>query len=264
MGAQSFDCVTKGIEKTLCLEGGVLFMKDRMWCRIFNFAFILLVVFVLSAQNSIMASVNASAPIEIVCLEVRQEPLLQLKVPQLQTGMHPDRLAYFNDQFRQNVFAGLAEFERMVFETRLHPDLPFEVKAAMTYRADYEVNYNLNNRLSITQRTYQYTGGAHGMTWLKAKTIDLTTGKQLLLADLFKSGANYVERFNQKIKQEAKKRQWPLWGFQGIDAKAEYFLSDVGVVVFFQLYAIAPYSEGIIRITIPFSDLADILNPEYL
>lgn len=212
--------------------------------------------------NAYPTRVWAAVPAQIESMELRQDKWISLKIPQLQSGMVPERLAFFNEQFRQTVFSRLTEFQNNVFEARLVPQMPDAVKDAMLYMSDYAIHYNQKNKLSLSQRWYQYTGGAHGMTWLKAKTIDLTSGKALLLSDLFKPGSDFAERFNRKLNHTAKTKQWPMWDFRGIDAQQEFFLTDVGVVVFFQLYAIAPYSEGIITITIPYSELADILQTE--
>ena len=51
----------------------------------------------------------------------------------------------------------------------------------------------------------------------------------------------------------------PLWGFNGVKENANYYLTDQGLVLFFQPYEIAPYSEGIVKIMVPYQELADVM-----
>jgi predicted secreted protein len=113
--------------------------------------------------------------------------------------------------------------------------------------------------LSLYVDDYQYTGGAHGMTFRRAYNIELTTGEDLALADLFASGYDYQSVINQAISQQIAENPDGYFtgemGFQGIAADQNYYLQDDCLVVYFSLYEIAPYAFGIPEFKIPLSQL---------
>jgi hypothetical protein len=202
--------------------------------------------------------------IVIVPMQLQQGSLVSLKIPQFDAGMSSESMAMFNEQLRQTVMQHLRKFEPVVYETRRVPQLPVSVKNAMTFTADYEVFRSDERIVSITQLIYQFTGGAHGMSLLIGYTIDLVNERRMQLPHLFAAGTNYPERLNWFIREEGAKRKLPMWEFKGIDDDSAFYLNDEGIVLFFQQYEIAPYSEGIIRMLIPYSRVADILRSEIL
>lgn len=134
---------------------------------------------------------------------------------------------------------------------------------------NYKIAYNKNNILSIPLTMYEFTGGAHGLTNIKSFNYDLATGKELKLEDLFKANSNYKEVINNHIKEEISKQ--PEIYFQGQDAfssikdNQDFYISDEGIVIYFSLYDIAPYSSGIPMFTITWDEIIDYLeNPNII
>jgi hypothetical protein len=207
-------------------------------------------------------SVVTAANVVIESLNMQQGSLISAKIPQFDSGLAPTPMARLNEQFRQVVLKRLPDFETVSYQTRLAPQLPTAIKASFTFMADFEVFRNDPDFLSLTQQVYQYTGGAHGMTWQVGHTIDLATGRQLMLADLFLPEANYAERLSQFVRAEGAARQLPMWEFKGVNRQSAFYLSNDGIVLFFQQYEIAPYSAGIIKMQIPYRQVADILRTE--
>lgn len=123
--------------------------------------------------------------------------------------------------------------------------------------SDYKIAYNKNNMISIPITTYEFTGGAHGMTYLKSFNYDLCTGKEIKLTDIFDGCSNYKEIINESIKLEIAKNSDLYFtgkeGFNGISNDQDFYLEEDGIVVFFQLYDIAPYYVGIPKFKIPWS-----------
>ena len=117
--------------------------------------------------------------------------------------------------------------------------------------SDYKVTYNKNNILSIPITTYNFTGGAHGMTYLKSFNYDLSTGDKLSLKDMFKGSVDYKKIVNDYITLEINKNKEIYFtdkdGFNGISDNQEFYIDNNGIVVYFQLYDIAPYYVGIPR-----------------
>lgn len=121
----------------------------------------------------------------------------------------------------------------------------------------YEVTYNKNNILSIPINYYQYTGGAHGLTTKIPYNIDLVTSEPIKLSQLFKDGTDYQGKINKYIKEEIAKQPEQYFNngedFKGVKEKQDFYIANDGIVVYFQVYEIAPYVSGIREFKIPFS-----------
>ena len=122
--------------------------------------------------------------------------------------------------------------------------------------SEYDVTYNKNNILSIPITNYEFTGGAHGMTYLKSYNYNLLTGKEIKLKDIF-SKNDYENIINNYISKEIEKNKGLYFigenGFKGINSNQEFYIEEDGLVVYFQLYDIAPYYVGIPKFKIPWS-----------
>ena len=127
---------------------------------------------------------------------------------------------------------------------------------------EFNVTYNKNCTLSLYFDRYEYTGGAHGMTYRSSDTWNLQKGIRMELTDFFPDKENYTEWIQKniidQIKQEMKKDN-AMFFDEYADLVKENFnaknfnLSEDGVVIYFQLYEIAPYASGIQTFTIPYS-----------
>lgn len=115
--------------------------------------------------------------------------------------------------------------------------------------SNYEIAYNKNNYLSIPIKTYEFTGGAHGMTYLKSYNYDLSSGKEILFKDLFKEGVDYKKITDDFITSQINKNPNIYFegqeGFKGVSDSQEFYVDEDGIVIYFQLYDIAPYYVGI-------------------
>ena len=125
----------------------------------------------------------------------------------------------------------------------------------------YKVALNKENILSIPVEQYQDTGGAHGLTTKISYNFDLNTGTTLKLKDLFKNNYNYKEAINNEIKKQISEKSALYFddgkSFKGIKENQDFYITEDGIVVYFQLYEIAPYSSGIREFKIPFSLVKD-------
>ncbi len=126
-----------------------------------------------------------------------------------------------------------------------------------TYYCDneYFVTYNKNNLLSILMFHSSYAGGAHGIYLYESFVFDLTTGKKLLLGDLFQN--NFKEQtlktVSNIISDGFNSRDNLIFEFDSIDENAKYFLTDTAIKIYFDLYEYTPYSAGIPLFNIDYS-----------
>lgn len=211
-------------------------------------------------ELAFVSSVHAG--VTVVSLQMEQAKQVVVKIPQFDSGLDHKWISSYNREFRENVLKDYQEFETTALETRAMPTVPEYMKKALTFHSDYEVFRNDDRVVSLVQTTYQFTGGAHGMNWRKGTTLSAITGKKLTLGDLFMEGADYASRLSQVVRKEGAARNLPLWDFKGVGPNNSFYLMDEGLVLFFLPYEIAPYSEGVVKFTLPYRELADILRPE--
>lgn len=123
--------------------------------------------------------------------------------------------------------------------------------------ASYEVKLNNSKYLSILQSIYTYTGGAHGMTVRYSMTTDKQTGKAIELKDLFRSN-DYINYLNKLALNQNK----DIHLFQPVTLTGQenFYLTDDSLVIYYQLYEVAPYAAGFIEYKFSYSDLAPVMK----
>lgn len=129
---------------------------------------------------------------------------------------------------------------------------------------DYDISYNEKNIISITSTYHQYTGGAHGNTLTETSNINLKTGEKIVLKDLFKEGVNYKKIITEEIKKQmaAGNKFYPgaAATLDSISDDQSFYITEDGIVIYYQPYEIAPYATGTPEFKIPFSMLKDSLK----
>jgi Protein of unknown function (DUF3298)/Deacetylase PdaC len=132
------------------------------------------------------------------------------------------------------------------------------------------VIYNSYNIISIQEIVSTYEGGAHPLTNYNFKNFDLLNGKEIKLNDvllgnympeLTKIAENRFRRlFNIPVNQDLKKA-----GFffnKGIfELNDNYSFSNYGITFQFNPYEVAAYVYGAPEITIPYSEIKNLIKP---
>ena len=126
---------------------------------------------------------------------------------------------------------------------------------------DFVVTYNQNCMISLYFDQYEYAGGAHGLTVRYADTWNLAKSKRMELGDFFIQRSNYkeyiIQTINQQIKEEKENKD--AMYFDDYEKLVRenfktnnFYLSEEGLVIFFQQYDIAPYAAGMPTFIIPY------------
>jgi hypothetical protein len=129
---------------------------------------------------------------------------------------------------------------------------------------EYTITYNANCILSLYVDKYEFTGGAHGSTVRSSDTWNLCSGINLTIKDYFEPGSDYRLMLTEEIIRQAEYNLQQNPGiyfedYQGLIIKNlnqnSYYLTPLGLTIYFQQYDIAPYSTGIVEFTIPYSTI---------
>lgn len=119
---------------------------------------------------------------------------------------------------------------------------------------DYNVTYNQDDILSLYFDKYEYTGGAHGMTYRSSDTWDIIGSRRIELCELFPEYTDCREHIISiilgHIKEEMNSEE--AFYFEDYEERVRetfrldnYYISKEGVISYFQQYDIAPYAFGI-------------------
>ena len=151
-------------------------------------------------------------------------------------------------------------------------DFP-EAENQFVLSSDFEVKKSTAQLFSILIKYYKYSGGAHGSYEYVPYNVELNSGKLLVLKDIFKENSKYQEIINQEISKQIKELNiknnltedsTQLYTFKGIKEEQKFYLQDDKIVIFFDLYDIAPYVAGIPEFSIGRDVLENILSEKYI
>ena len=178
----------------------------------------------------------------------------------------------------------LAELEQE-FQSNSENLLEYAQEFLDTNGAEYFYSYSNYQELGITRHDSQvislvslsslYSGGVHPNSVQTAWNLDLQNRKLLVLVDVIEeTGAEALSRMVlQKIDEKfGSLGEGALFGDYGetVTQSLRYgvmtpywYLSDTGLVVFFNQYELGPYAAGIIKAELPYAELDGILKPEY-
>lgn len=129
--------------------------------------------------------------------------------------------------------------------------LPFRPWEAVL---DFTVTYNEQGLLSLYTDAYEYTGGAHGMTMRCGDTWDLCNGMPRTLPSFFPQKSHWRRTLltRAKVAVECALATDEALYFDDWEtalardfAPCRFYLTDKGVTIFYPLYTLAPYAEGI-------------------
>lgn len=135
---------------------------------------------------------------------------------------------------------------------------------------DYSLKCNQKGLLSVVLMNYQYTGGGHGSMVQSSYTFNLNTGEEYKLKDLFKDDVDYVAYINNTVKDTIVERvrgeilpEYTIEPFETIRDDHDFYLSNDGVVIYFQQYEHWCYAAGIQEFPVEYTTLRDMLKPEF-
>ncbi len=138
------------------------------------------------------------------------------------------------------------------------------------------ISITYEEQLGKSTASYVYTLfvdtlGAHPNAFYRTFTFDLKTGAELSIADLFTPRSNYLTRLSAISEFELSKTLGENADIeyirQGVTAEALNFqtfsIEGENLILIFPPYQVAPYAFGTQEVSIPLSQLAEILKPVY-
>ena len=171
-----------------------------------------------------------------------------------------------NDEITNSIMKFFNDSQKQAKE---YNDALSEVENKFVANVDFDVKKNSDNILSILIKYYKYAGGAHGYYENVAYNIDIRNGNFLTIDNLFKEGSDYKNIINEEIRNQIEElikldeQNKGVYEFKSIEDKQKFYIQDDNIVVYFDLYDIAPYAAGIPEFIINVNKIDHILKPEY-
>lgn len=132
----------------------------------------------------------------------------------------------------------------------------------------YSTQYNKNGIISFLRSIDMYMGGAHPGHNLWGETYDMATGNEMKITDVLKMSQEEVNNIIvEGFRKEAEKDQERYSGTSPEEVaknvnEAKWYLTDDGIVFFFNEYEILPYAAGTPEYVFPYAGNEDKFNFE--
>jgi hypothetical protein len=137
------------------------------------------------------------------------------------------------------------------------------------FNADYQVELNAGGLFSVLRTLHEYTGGVHGMYSVYCETFSVSSGNLLTLDDLFSvPQREYTERLLETVyavidqnpgdfHAEARELALTLFPYQ------TFTVTENGISLIYDVYNLAPYAMGPVRIDVPWGAVAEMFISEW-
>lgn len=124
--------------------------------------------------------------------------------------------------------------------------------------------------VSMFQKVYCYSGGAHGMTTCSFLNYERKSGELFSFGDIIEDKEAFMEAVVKNFCKERGLSSDAMMVKTGLNCElselpfpSEIGLCKKGIAVVYQPYEVAPYSMGVVGIILPFKDMKDILSKEF-
>ncbi|HYH04119.1 MAG TPA: DUF3298 domain-containing protein [Bacillota bacterium] len=154
-----------------------------------------------------------------------------------------------NDLIREAAFSAIPDYD---------PGTP-----VIEAWSSYKTPLNQKGILSLRFEDYFFPEmAAHGVTGVSSITINLHTGYAYRFYELFRRGSNYQAVINAIIQEQIIDRQIPLLKpFEGVRPNEQFYLTPDSLVIYYQPYVYTPGAFGVLEFTIPYQQIAEIIDP---
>ncbi|HHW07549.1 MAG TPA: DUF3298 domain-containing protein [Clostridia bacterium] len=192
-------------------------------------------------------------PVQIVPKRMAMHNL-QVVYPLITAGTNPMAMHHMNQQI-------YALVQHLITQQGYYQD-----PRTVSVTGNFEIKTNERGVLSLSLINYAYREhAAHGMTIIKSLNFDIYTGKEHYLGELFKPDSDYLTRLDAIVQQQIKARDIPVIDeFPGVAPNQDFYIADKALVIYYQLYDLAPYAYGFPQFPISVYELQDIIEEDSL
>lgn len=192
----------------------------------------------------------------------------QITVPEI-VVQQPEKGEEVVPEVQENMARTAEEINAQI--QQISGQLKAEFEEGLKYKEGYQDMIVDSEIVSSTENYFSlklicYEGAGDGAEWDYFYTVDLNTGKQISLSDLFVADADFVTPVSNNIKDQMRaqmaedpmKMYWvdytdmPDLNFEAITEETSFYLNDEGsLVIWFNEGDVAPYYMGSTEFVVP-------------
>ncbi len=192
--------------------------------------------------------------------DVPKQYSLIINYPYLE-GITDPRFQLFNEVTSTTIDKIRQDFTNGINSSPATPDPNF---APSFLQTDYSITHGTNGLISVLYKvSYYVSGAAHPNQYAVSQNLDIANARVLQLADLFQPGANYLRALSDYCLQDLTRRKVLEWDTGALPVAENYRTWNItpdGLLISFDPYEVASYALGPQSVTIPYTELKDILN----
>lgn len=139
------------------------------------------------------------------------------------------------------------------------------------YGMSYKAVFVSTRILSIEAEMYEWQGGAYPNTWTTSYCFNAATGDLLYMAEVFTDEAKVRKIVEQHILDTITEEPYKdalLDDYEDyvadIMTENTFYLNEKGLVVICNPYMVTAYAAGTIEVEIPYAELKDVMNENYI
>lgn len=207
-------------------------------------------------SNVLMLSVTENCP--IVTIEENKEAEQKINmVFEQQHDTNQEEIARKTEE-AENAYKELSDEEKSSW-------------SGYGYGMSYKAVFVSTRILSIEAEMYEWQGGEHPSTWTTSYCFNTATGDLLYMAEVFTDEAKVrkiVEQYILDTITEEPYKDALLDDYEDYvaDVMTEntFYLNENGLVVICNPYMVTAYAAGTIKVEIPYAELKDVMNENYI
>lgn len=187
---------------------------------------------------------------------------ITIQTPTL-TGSDDPRAKKFNDEVNAIIAKAVVDFKNNLAQMQ-----PSPLSVSSTFDVRYELLSPPGNIFSIKLNTEGYiSGAAHPYHLSYTFNYDLEQGKDISFSSLFLPGVDSLGAISQYCIAQLKTRDIGFGDIfaQGAEPTSDNYknwnITPDGLVITFDEYQVAPYAAGPQTVTVPYSELKNVVDP---
>lgn len=181
-------------------------------------------------------------------------------------NVDPNILNNLSSTIKEDVYTfknGLAEEEKEANSSAAQNALPKKNYRVIT---NYAITFNKNHILSTILNLMGFPGEfGPRYNQINNYNFDLLTGNRIYLEDIFKPGVDYIKLVSDYINYKINQNKSLYYEDEPVEIPSDqaFYLTDDGIVIYFELDEIAPEEFGIPKFKISFEKFSQYINPRY-
>ncbi|HBI92686.1 MAG TPA: DUF3298 domain-containing protein [Terrisporobacter glycolicus] len=179
--------------------------------------------------------------------------------------VNEDILKNLNETIRSSVYTfknGILEEEQQINTENSDGN---KTKTNYKVFSNYDLTFNKNHVLSLTLHLTAMDNDNLQYNELYSYNMDLLTGNQILLKDVFRPGVDYLKLVSDFV--NFKISQNPSYYYPNTVAEIpeaqSFYLTDQGIVIYFGLDEVSPASNGIQKFLMEFTNFESYINSRF-